>query len=174
MFKDCVEFNGDLSNWERGRRGRIEDPIELRSSPDRSNNVAIGPLGPLFDPTQGSDRVAPDRNVVAPIELCSSPRSERSSSTSNVQDMSGMFQSCNKFNGDLSNWDTSNVRDMSDMFWNCFKFNGDLSKWNTSNVQNTSWMFQNCNKFNGDLSNWDTSKVQNMYMMFLLVWKVQR
>ena len=85
---------------------------------------------------------------------------------SNVKDMSGMFEECEKFNCDLSNWDVSSVRYMNGMFQGCEKFNSDLSKWNVSNVENMSSMFEGCEKFNSDLSNWDVNKVTNMRFMF--------
>jgi surface protein len=33
--------------------------------------------------------------------------------------MNGMFDYCESFNQDISNWDTSNVANMKDMFYNC-------------------------------------------------------
>ena len=85
---------------------------------------------------------------------------------SNVKDMSGMFEECEKFNCDLSNWDVSSVKDMTAMFSGCEKFNCDLSKWDVSSVENMISMFMGCEKFNCDLSKWDVSGVENMTSMF--------
>ena len=63
---------------------------------------------------------------------------------SNVKDMSGMFEECEKFNCDLSNWDVSSVKDMTAMFSGCEKFNCDLSKWDVSGVENMTSMFWGC------------------------------
>ena len=44
----------------------------------------------------------------------------------------------------LEDWDVSNVKDMSGMFEECEKFNCDLSKWNVFKVKNMSSMFWGC------------------------------
>jgi len=44
--------------------------------------------------------------------------------------------------GHISNWDTSNVTDMSEMFNEASNFNQDISNWDTSNVTNMSDMFK--------------------------------
>ena len=114
--------------------------------------------------------------------------------TSNVTDMSGMFQNCSSLtsldlsgwdtskvtdmsymfaNGDLSSidlsgWDTSNVTDMGDMFSGCSSLTSlDVSNFNTSNVTSMSGMFSGCSSLTSlDLSGWDTSKVTDMSYMF--------
>ena len=115
--------------------------------------------------------------------------------TSNVTDMSHMFQSCIKltnldlssfdtskvtnmgemFSGstrltilDVSNFDTSQITDMSYMFENCSGLTSlDVSNFDTSNVTNMSYMFKNCSSLTSlDLSNFDTSKITNMSNMF--------
>ena len=58
--------------------------------------------------------------------------------------MAYMFQGCNNFNQDISEWDVSNVTDMSFMFCWCESFNQDISKWNVSKVKNNILMFHNC------------------------------
>ena len=69
---------------------------------------------------------------------------------------------------DLSSWNTSNVTDMSCMFDECQSLKQlDLSGWNTSNVTDMSYMFFGCWSLKKlDISNWDTSSVTNMNNMF--------
>ncbi|PYF41923.1 BspA family leucine-rich repeat surface protein, partial [Metamycoplasma alkalescens] len=86
--------------------------------------------------------------------------------TSNVTDMSHMFENASKFNQDLSNWDTSNVTDMNHMFAGAISFNQDISNWNVSKVKNMESMFKNALKFNQDISDWNVSQVENMTTMF--------
>ena len=90
--------------------------------------------------------------------------------TSNVTDMSGMFDSCWYLTSlNLSNWVTSNVTNMRSMFKKCQALRQlDVSGWNTSNVTNMNYMFNECNvltSLNG-LSGWDVSKVTSMESMF--------
>ena len=62
-----------------------------------------------------------------------------------------MFQECNTFNSDVSNWYMPNMERMQATFWNT-NFQGDVSKWHTSNLGYFLGMFNNCSNFNSDCS----------------------
>ena len=64
--------------------------------------------------------------------------------TSEITDMSYLFDGMGEFNGDISNWDVSNVTNMEYMFYWCKSFNCDISRWNISNVTDMKYMFRNC------------------------------
>ena len=66
--------------------------------------------------------------------------------TSNVTDMSNMFNYCNALTSlDLSGWNTSNVNNMRNMFSGCGALTSlDLSGWDTSNVTDMNSMFGGC------------------------------
>lgn len=67
---------------------------------------------------------------------------------------------------DLSEYDTSNIVDMSIMFNNC-NYDIDLSKFDTRNVTNMCCMFVcSSNLVKLDLSSFDTSKVEYVQYMF--------
>ena len=72
----------------------------------------------------------------------------KGSNTSNVTDMSCMFDGCRGLTLlDLSGWNTSNVTDMSYMFNSCSGLTSlDLSGWNTSKVTTMNQMFSGCSK----------------------------
>lgn len=90
--------------------------------------------------------------------------------TSNITDMSRMFESCGKLTGlDVSGFNTVKATNMSNMFYGCSSLASlDVSSFNTSNVTDMSYMFSSLNYGiqNLDLSNFDTSKVTNMSRMF--------
>ena len=86
--------------------------------------------------------------------------------TSQVTDMSRLFESYEEFNDNISEWDVSNVTDMSFMFCGAEMFNQDVSKWDVSNVINMSCMFDRAEMFNQNVSEWDVSNVINMSCMF--------
>ncbi len=87
--------------------------------------------------------------------------------TSEVTNMSYMFNECKSLTSiDVSGFNTSNVKDMSHMFQNSGLNSLDLSNFNTSKVENMSHMFQNSSLKSLNLSNFNTSKVENMCMMF--------
>ena len=85
---------------------------------------------------------------------------------SNINDLSGIFESKTSFNEDLSSWDVSNVTNMEYMFADAESFNQDISSWNVSNVTNMACMFAVATEFNGDISSWDVSNVTDMRSMF--------
>lgn len=89
--------------------------------------------------------------------------------TSNVVDMSNMFERCFLLESlDVSNFDTSNVTNMQAMF----SFGGMLSQVNQGNnpllrgIITDSLLNSTISKING-LENFDTSKVTNMANMFM-------
>ena len=67
---------------------------------------------------------------------------------------------------DLTDFDTSNVTNMTGMFQGLRASSVDLSSFDTSKVTNMSYMFSNYRNNILDLSNFDTNKVTNMYAMF--------
>ena len=89
--------------------------------------------------------------------------------TRRVTDMSNMFSAAESFNQDISGWDTRQVTDMSNMFSVATSFNQDIGKgnWNTERVTNMMGMFVLARSFNQDISGWDTRRVTNMWMMFM-------
>ena len=89
--------------------------------------------------------------------------------TSEVTNMSEMFQSCSRLTSlDVSKFDTSKVTYMDMMFYGCSSLTSlDVSKFDTSNVTNMYEMFSSCSSLTSlDVSKFDTSNVTNMYEMF--------
>ena len=90
--------------------------------------------------------------------------------TSNVNDMSFMFNECNKLKEikGINNLITNNVINISSMFKGCNSLEDlDLSTFNTSNVINMSVMFGACNNLKYlNISNFNTLNVNDMSFMF--------
>lgn len=59
-----------------------------------------------------------------------------------------MFCGAGKFNQPIGEWNTSNVADMSGMFELALHFNQPVDKWDTSKVTNMSDIFNYAGKFN--------------------------
>ncbi|KAL3797982.1 hypothetical protein HJC23_013220 [Cyclotella cryptica] len=85
---------------------------------------------------------------------------------SRVTNMKQMFTAASSFNQDLSGWNTSSVTDLSNMFMYATSFNQNICQWNTSSVTDMSHMFLLATAFNQDISKWDTSSITSMYSMF--------
>lgn len=63
------------------------------------------------------------------------------------------------YNGvNISEWDTSDITDMSELFQNATTFNEDISQWDTSKVTSMKSMFSGAISFN-TLLKWDVSSV---------------
>ena len=86
--------------------------------------------------------------------------------TSDVTDMSTLFQGVWEFNQDIGNWDTSKATSMQSMFEGATSFNQDISKWNTAAVMSMQSMFEGATSFNQDISEWNTAAVMSMRSMF--------
>ena len=88
--------------------------------------------------------------------------------TSNVTDMSSMFEGCQiKDNLDLSGFNTEKVTSMSSLFENCTATDICLASFKTSNVTDMSSMFEGCSKLTSlDLTTFNTENVQNNCSMF--------
>jgi surface protein len=78
---------------------------------------------------------------------------------SNVTDMRGMFKNASNFNQFIGDWDTSSVTSMSSMFSGATAFNRYINDWVTSSVTLMSYMFSEASAFNQPLNDWDTSSV---------------
>lgn len=90
--------------------------------------------------------------------------------TSKVTNMNSMFkspQSSTTIRG-LKNFNTSNVTNMAYMFTGYVSFENldDIANWDVRNVKSMQFMFNRHQNTILDLSNWDTNKVNNMSYMF--------
>jgi surface protein len=81
--------------------------------------------------------------------------------TSNVTDMSSIFENATAFNQDIGNWDTSSVTDMVGMFYEASSFNQDIGSWDTSKVTGMERMFWAADAFNQDLSGWCVTNISS-------------
>jgi len=86
--------------------------------------------------------------------------------TSKVTTMASVFDDATSFNQPL-NWDTSNVVTMAEMFDGAASFNQPFGpKWNTSRVENMDSMLSDAFAFNQPIGGWDTSRVTTMESLF--------
>ena len=93
--------------------------------------------------------------------------------TSNITDMSRMFNSCSSLislPSEISKWDTSNITNISSLFGWCLSLKTipDISNWNTSKITDMISLFDHCQSLESlpDISKWDTSNVTNMNYLF--------
>ena len=89
--------------------------------------------------------------------------------TSNVEDMSSMFDGCAKLTGlDVSHFNTSKVTSFWGTFFGCRSLTSlDLSGFSTENVEYVNYMFDGCAGLTSlDLSSFSTPQLKYMYNMF--------
>ena len=139
MFRDCDNFNADLSKWNvssvKDMRYMFYDCKKFKSDLSKWDVSSVEDMRFMFYDCQTFNSDLSKWNV------------------SSVTTMFAMFAGCDKFNSDLSNWDVSSVEDMRYMFQNCKKFDSDLSKWNVSSLENVGHMFSGC-KYPEQLPSW--------------------
>jgi surface protein len=167
MFSSTQNFNQDISTWER-------------VSPDISTLANVSNMSGMFYSSYFNQDisnwdVSGVQNMSGMFELShyNKPLNNWSGKTSNVVDMSNMFNGSYSFNQPISNWNVSRVMNMTSMFEGS-QFNQDISTWERvspdistlANVSNTSSMFKNNTVFNYPLNGWDVSSVENMQEMF--------
>ncbi|TFG17611.1 MAG: BspA family leucine-rich repeat surface protein, partial [Promethearchaeota archaeon] len=86
--------------------------------------------------------------------------------TSNITDMSYMFNLATDFNQPIGNWNVSKVTSMAYMFHYASDFNQPIGNWNVSKVTSMTYMFYSASDFNQSIGNWNVSKVTSMTYMF--------
>jgi surface protein len=149
MFKDCYNFNCDLSEW---------------------NVSNVQNMTHMFKNCYNFNSDINDWNVYKVISMsemfrnCKKFNSNLSNwNVSGVRWMISMFAYCNKFEGKgLEKWKFLNLKNAAQMFNGCENFNCDVSNWDMSNCLDMSYMFYNCKKFKGEgLDKWNIqSKVK--------------
>ena len=82
--------------------------------------------------------------------------------TTQVTDMSGLFQNATGFNEDITTWDVSGVTDMNNMFNGASVFDQNISVWTVSSVTDMNNMFNNATSFNGAIGNWNVSNITSI------------
>jgi surface protein len=150
MFKNCVSFDVDLSDWAN----RLATPNgSARSLKGMFNGCSSFTNGGVGGVGLGLD----------------------SWDTSTVNNLDSTFANSCVFNDRLDSWDTSGVNTMAFLFINNASFNNGgvsgvglgIDNWDTSSVTNMANMFE---KYRGSsgfyVGSWDTSSVTNMYRMF--------
>lgn len=100
------------------------------------------------------------------FDSCSSVTNLGVVDTSNVTNMSNMFNQAKSFNQDIGSWDTSRVTDMTSMFFRASSFNQDIGNWDTSSATNFFGMFNEATAFDQNLGSWDVTKMTTAFNMF--------
>ncbi len=129
------------------------------------NSIDSDPIDFLF---HVANKAALQAEITEAIKLHGNEVNLNYIDTSEVTDMSKLFEDKKDFNGDISKWDVSEATNMIRMFQNARKFNQPLTTWNVSKVTDMYGMFQNARAFNQPLTTWNVSKVTDMGAMFNL------
>ena len=103
--------------------------------------------------------------MFANCQILNGPTNINNWNTSNVIDMSHIFNNASSFNQPIDNWSTSNVINMWRMLSSASSFNQPIGNWNTSNVTNMTFMFSGASSFNQPIGNWNTINVTSMNSM---------
>lgn len=177
MFKNCINFNSDVSEWNTSNITSMSQTFEgcntFNQDVSKWNVTNVTSMYNLFKNAVKFDQDLTKWNTSSVVNMsglfnnCSQFDSNLSQwIITNVTDVSYMFNNCGSFNQDISLWDVSNITNMANMFNGCVLFNSGLSTWNTFKVTDMSGMFNGCVKFNNDIGAWQTGRVIDMSNMF--------
>ena len=186
-FQNSMPVEVGLTCWNAGGGNDVDTPKDTVKACATKSGVKADDGSVLWDVTYHANGVYPafpanSSHLFDGLNNLVSFAGLNQVDTSNVTDMSGMFDSCWSLSSlDLSGFDTSKVTDMSDMFNACEKLTSlDFSKWKnfkTSSVTNMSRMFYMTTGLSSeltllDVSTFDTSKVTDMSGMFFGCYKL--
>ena len=150
-IKNEFYYDGFINNEYISFHPKWTEAYELLTAADFLNEIAPTSTSCWFDSLENLTTINHLENL----------------NTSNVTNMSRMFNYCGLTSLDLSNFDTKNVIDMSYMFSNTSIEQLNLSTFNTKNVTNMCGMFSECSNLSSlNITSFNTSKVTNLSYMF--------
>lgn len=82
------------------------------------------------------------------------------------KDLTGCFNSCTSFDGDISSWNTGEVTSMKNLFYGASIFNQDIESWDVSAVTDFSHAFSDATLYNQPLNGWNVSAAKTLSSMF--------
>jgi surface protein len=177
-FSGATNFNQDLSSWNIANVTTATDMFSASGQSD-ANAEATNTSWQAQDSSSPAAQESQSMDVFTPADraelktavdaYCADNAAGEATyghintwNTSNITDMSQLFQQKQTFNSDMFNWDVSNVTTMERMFSGAYAFNAPIGTWNVSKVENMEYMFNYTYAFNQNLNLWDTSSVTNM------------
>ena len=153
MFRNAVQFNGDIGDWEVSSVTDMGFMFQLAES---------------FNQDIGDWEVSGVTSMRAMFNAARSFDQDISGwDVSSVTDMRFMFALAESFNQDIGDWEVSSVTNMRSMFNAARFFDQDIGAWDVSSVTDMAAMFQAAYSFNQDIGGWDVSSVTDMFAMFL-------
>jgi surface protein len=158
MFDRVTQFNQPIGSWNTG------NVTNMRSMFSMANNGA-------FNQNIGSWNVSKVTTMSQMFRFNAAFNNGGSSTinnwvTTDLVDVTYMFQSAAAFNQPIGNWNMVKVTSLEYMFSGAFAFNQNINAWNVSNVVNLRGLFDLSNVYNQPMNLWNTSKVTIMERTF--------
>lgn len=157
-----VKIDGVCEGWQFNNNG---DRLKILSILSWGKDFRVGNLGNYFFGCENLRITTRNRLIVGNTTTffqffrnCFVLNDEiLFSDTTNVTNVSGMFNSCYNFNK-IVNFKTSNAINFSGMFYRCYDYNQAFA-FDIGNAVNIGYMFYFCSDFNQDISIADMSNV---------------
>jgi parallel beta-helix repeat protein/surface protein len=151
MFRDALNFNQNLTDWNTGEVTTMSQMFDNATS---------------FNGNISNWDTSKVKSMYFMFNDATSFNQDVSNwDTGNVSNMGYMFDSASSFDQNLSSWNTSNVTNMYAMFRNVFEFDYNLGSWDVSKVTNANNMFLGVKlsavNYNSLLEGWSFQSLQN-------------
>jgi surface protein len=163
-----VDF--DVSEWPSSYDWDNESIIDWISYGSVTQVKEIYLFATMLDKhISAPDRLPPSLNWINAFGRIFNDAKVSNWNTTNLTNMSGMFEMARDFNRPLNSWNVSNVTDMRGMFDHgdlSSAFNQPLNNWDVSNVTDMREMFRGAENFNQNLSGWCVTNITSEPLQF--------
>lgn len=156
MFRDALVYNKPMNTWNMGKATNLasmfKGAFEFNQPIGSWNTINVTNMAYMFD-------AEPDFVNTNSTAATKFNQDISGWKTGKVTSIRAMFRGAEWYNRPMNNWDTTNVENMSEVFNRGHAFNQDLDNWKTDKVTTIGWMFYGCTVFNGKVGTWNTGNV---------------
>ena len=159
MFKNS-SFKGNINPWFRGSAKDLEDTSNMFEGVSFTGN-SINTLDWNFSTVKSTKEMFKNSDFTGGNYI-----NGWFSGSNSLENASGMFEGCTKFNRYIGGWDVSGATNLSNMFKDTTLFNQGIGGWTVSSVTDASGMFEGSQAFQQNIAALNWAALKNASSMF--------